>query len=154
MIININGWPGVGKLTVAQRLKEVIGGRLLDNHTIFNGLQLMPVPNRRVLRDRARGTQIAFARASKLPPDVPLTLTSAYADTSFGRENWAAIRALASARSSLLCNIVLDCSLDETSDGSNHRNALNYGSSLSQKCLLQRAKLLNRWRPEVITAFD
>jgi hypothetical protein len=98
--------------------------------------------------------EIAFARASKLPPDVQLTLTSAYADTSFGRENWAAIRALASARSSLLCNIVLDCSLDETSDGSNHRNALNYGSSLSQKCLLQRAKLLNRWRPEVITAFD
>ena len=36
MIININGWPGVGKLSVAELVVERIGGRLLDNQTIYN----------------------------------------------------------------------------------------------------------------------
>ncbi|MBM3548803.1 MAG: hypothetical protein FJX54_17815 [Alphaproteobacteria bacterium] len=36
MIVNINGWPDVGKLSVAEQLAKRIGGRLPNNHTIFN----------------------------------------------------------------------------------------------------------------------
>ncbi len=36
MILQINGWPGVGKLTVGRIVAKELGGRLLDNHTIYN----------------------------------------------------------------------------------------------------------------------
>lgn len=36
MIINLNGWPGVGKLTTARELSKLIDGKLLDNHTLLN----------------------------------------------------------------------------------------------------------------------
>ena len=36
MIVHINGHPGVGKLTIARELVALIGGRLLDNHSIYN----------------------------------------------------------------------------------------------------------------------
>ena len=36
MIIHINGFPGVGKLTIAKILAEKLGARLLDNHSIYN----------------------------------------------------------------------------------------------------------------------
>jgi shikimate kinase len=36
MLINLNGWPGVGKLTVGRILAKTLGGRLLDNHTLLN----------------------------------------------------------------------------------------------------------------------
>ena len=114
MIININGWPGVGKLSVAEQLRQRVGGRLLDNHTIFNvafSLCEFRTPD---FYDTVRSVRrIAFAQAGKLPPDIPIVLTSAYADTPFGRENWAAIREMADARAVPLCNVVLDCALDE-----------------------------------------
>jgi dephospho-CoA kinase len=36
MIVHINGMPGVGKLTVARRLAEVLPGRLIDNHLLID----------------------------------------------------------------------------------------------------------------------
>jgi shikimate kinase len=34
MIIHINGYPGVGKLTIGRIVAEQLGGRLLDNHSV------------------------------------------------------------------------------------------------------------------------
>jgi shikimate kinase len=36
MIVSLNGWPGVGKLTVGLELADILEGRLLDSHTVFN----------------------------------------------------------------------------------------------------------------------
>ena len=36
MIIVLNGYPGVGKLTIGRALAETLKGRLLDIHTIYN----------------------------------------------------------------------------------------------------------------------
>lgn len=114
MIININGWPGVGKLSVAERLQQRIGGRLLDNHTIFNvAFSLCEFRTPEFFETVRAVREIAFATVGRLPPNVPITLTSAYADTPFGRENWLAIREMANARGVPLCNVVLDCSLEE-----------------------------------------
>jgi hypothetical protein len=114
MIININSWPGVGKLSVAQRLQQTIGGRLLDNHTVFNVAFSLCEFRSPEFFDTVRSVrQIAFTMACKVPPDIPIILTSAYANTPFGRENWAAIREVANARAVPLCNVVLDCSLDQ-----------------------------------------
>jgi hypothetical protein len=114
MIININGWPGVGKLSVAERLQRRIGGRLLDNHTIFNvafSLCEFRTPEFYETVRALRG--VAFARASKVPAETSIILTSAYSNSPFGQENWTAIRELANARGTLLCNVVMDCSLAE-----------------------------------------
>jgi hypothetical protein len=114
MIININGWPGVGKLTVAEQLQRRIGGRLLDNHAIFNVAFCLCEFRTPEFFETVRSVRrIAFAQASRVPAGIPITLTSAYADTPFGRENWAAIREIANAREVPLCNVVLDCSLSE-----------------------------------------
>jgi len=114
MIININSWPGVGKLSVAERLQPRIGGRLLDNHTIFNVAFSLCEFRSPEFFDTVRAVRrIGFTVASKVPPSIPIILTSAYANTPFGQENWAAIRELANVRAVPLCNVVLDCSLDE-----------------------------------------
>src|SRR5262245_39734913 len=114
MIININGWPGIGKLSVAELLHRRIGGHLLDNHAIYNVAFSLCAFGTPEFFDTVRAVRhIAFARASKIPADTPIILTSAYADTPFGRENWAAIRAVANSRGTPLCNVVLDCSLEE-----------------------------------------
>ena len=114
MIININGWPGVGKLSVVERLRQGIGGRLLDNHTIFNvALSLCEFGTPEFFEMVRAVRKIAFTAVTNLPLSIPVVLTSAYANTPFGRENWTAIRDMANARASPLCNIVLDCSLDE-----------------------------------------
>lgn len=34
--LHINGHPGVGKLTVVELLRERVGARLLDNHSVYN----------------------------------------------------------------------------------------------------------------------
>jgi hypothetical protein len=114
MIININGWPGTGKLSVAQQLVGRIGGRLLDNHIIYDvALSLCEFGTPEFYETVRAVRDAAFARVVRLATDVPVILTSAYADTPFGRENWALIRRVADQRRSSLCIVVLDCSLNE-----------------------------------------
>jgi hypothetical protein len=114
MIVNINAWPGVGKLSVAELLHRRIGGYLLENHAIYNVAFGLCAFGSVEFYDTVRAVQrIAFARAGDIGPDVPIILTSAYAETPFGRENWAAIRALADHRRAPLCNVVLECALEE-----------------------------------------
>jgi hypothetical protein len=114
MIININGWPGVGKLSVAECLQQRIGGRLLDNHAIYNvAFSLCDFRTPEFFETVRAVRELAFARAAKVPATISIILTSAYSDTPFGRENWAAIREMANARGSRLCNVVLDCALAE-----------------------------------------
>ena len=36
MMIHLNGYPGVGKLTVGRLLAQRLGGRLLDNHAMYD----------------------------------------------------------------------------------------------------------------------
>ncbi|MCK1573902.1 AAA family ATPase [Bradyrhizobium sp. 174] len=114
MIININSWPGVGKLSVAELLQRRIGGRLLDNHAIYNvAFGLCDFGSPEFFETVRAVRRVAFNQASKIPASTPIILTSAYANTPFGRENWAAIRAMADARSTPLCNVVLDCAIEE-----------------------------------------
>ena len=114
MIININGWPGIGKLSVAEHLIKHIGGRLLDNHAIFNVAFSLCEFRTPPFYETVRAVRdIAFMRVTTLAVDIPVALTSAYADTPFGRENWAAIRKMADTRGSPLGVVVLDCSLAE-----------------------------------------
>jgi hypothetical protein len=110
MIIHLNGWPGVGKLTIARLLRDSLGARLLDNHTVFNvafALTEFRSPEfyaaARTVRDAA------FDCASFVPPHVPIIMTNAVSRNDWGEENWNAVKALARRGKRRLLAVVLSC---------------------------------------------
>ena len=115
MIIHINGWPGVGKLTVARVLAQTLGARLLDNHTLHD------VPGRLCERNteeywrlyyRVRAVAYDWVRA--MPADQVLVMTNALlTESEREQEAWLAVKQLAASRSDTLVAITLDCTLDE-----------------------------------------
>jgi hypothetical protein len=115
MIIFLNGWPGVGKLTVARHLVVATGGRLLDAHTIYNVAFYLTEFRTPAFYETVRGVRdIAFARVAELPPFTPVVMTNAFAaDSDWALENWKAVRVLADRRGSKLFFVELDCSPDE-----------------------------------------
>jgi predicted kinase len=114
MIININSWPGVGKLTLARHLQKLIGGRLLDNHTVFNvAFSLCEFRSPEFYETVRAVRHVAYEAAARLPAHIPVILTSAYSQGPWSQENWGATVAMASKRGSQLYSVVLDCSLDE-----------------------------------------
>lgn len=115
MIVHINSYPGVGKLTIARELVELIGGRLLDNHTIYNvALALTERKSDEYFRALRAVRKVAFDLVLRLPFNEPVTVTNVhFADFDWANENWDAIRALANARGVPLFAVVLSCSPEE-----------------------------------------
>lgn len=110
MIIHLNGWPGVGKLTIGRLLRDRLGGRLLDNHTVFNvafALTSFRSPEFYAAARMARDA--AYECAAAVPNDVPLIMTNALSNGDWGHENWAAVRALAWRRGVRLLAVTLGC---------------------------------------------
>ncbi|MDB5580858.1 MAG: hypothetical protein JWR80_6034 [Bradyrhizobium sp.] len=117
MIINLNGWPGVGKLTIGLELAELIGARLLDNHSLLNiAIALTDHPSPAYYEAVRALTDVAFRYALALPPRTPLILTSVNAtggSSGYARQHWTAVRNLAAARDVPLVAITLECLPDE-----------------------------------------
>jgi hypothetical protein len=115
MIIHINGRPGVGKLTIGTILAEFIGGRLLDNHSIYNVAFALTEFRSKRFYDTVRVVRdLAFQRVLELPPATPVILTNWYsADSDWGNENWDAVITLARKRPSGLSIVILSCSTEE-----------------------------------------
>lgn len=85
MIIHLNGYPGVGKLTVGRILARRLGGRLLDNHAIYD-VAFALAEFRSPAWDRlARGVRdVAFQGVEALSPQVPVITTNACSDSDWG----------------------------------------------------------------------
>jgi cytidylate kinase len=67
MILQINGWPGVGKLTVGRIIAKELGGRLLDNHTIYNPAFALTEFRSPAFYDTVRAVRdVAFQRAAEI----------------------------------------------------------------------------------------
>ena len=115
MIIHINSYAGVGKLTIATVLAETLGARLLDNHSIYNvAFSLTEFRSKEFYGTVRAVRDIAFQRVVDLPADVPVILTNWYSqDSDWGHENWDKIIALARKRGSPLYIVVLSCSPEE-----------------------------------------
>ena len=117
MIVNLNGWPGVGKLTIARELSKLIGGTVLDNHTILNvgsAVARKGTPEFYAVVRAVRA--VAFGAILKLPPGVPVILTNVVARggaSGFLEENWLSVVALAKARNCSLFSVTLTCSAAE-----------------------------------------
>lgn len=113
MIISINGWPGVGKLTVALELADRLDARLLDNHSLFNVAIALTDYGRSTYYDTARAARgIAFKQVLALKPGISVILTNVIATggpSDFAHEHWQAIRNLAETRGTPLVSIMLNC---------------------------------------------
>lgn len=117
MLINLNGWPGVGKLTVGRALAKELGGRLLDNHTILNVASALTEHGSQEYYDLARAVRsVAFDCIAQLPSTAPIVLTNVVArggTSGFLEENWQAIIKLAKIRACDLYSVTLVCSSEE-----------------------------------------
>lgn len=117
MIINLNGWPGVGKLTTARELSTLINGRLLDNHTVLNLGKALARDGSPEFYGLVRAVRsVAFDAVLELPQTVPVIFTNVVArggTSGFLEENWRAIIDLAHARKTDLYSVTLTCSAVE-----------------------------------------
>lgn len=117
MIINLNGWPGVGKLTTARELSKLADAKLLDNHTLLNvGKALARDGSPEFYRLVRAVRSIAFDAILELPPTIPIIFTNVVArggTSGFLEENWNAIVDLAHRRKSRLLSVTLTCTAAE-----------------------------------------
>ena len=115
VIIHINGFPGVGKLTIAKILAEKLSARLLDNHSIYNVALAMTEFKSPEYYDTIRAVrEIAYRRVLEVPAGIPVILTNAHSSkTAWGNECWDAAIDLARSREAKLLIVVLECSLEE-----------------------------------------
>ena len=132
MIIHINGWPGVGKLTVAREVARKLGARMLDNHTLHDvAIRLCDrgTPEYWDLYYQVR--DVAYHRVRAMPAGQTLVMTNALlAESAREREAWEAVKQLAADRSDALVAVTLECSLDENvqrvrSDERRHRKLID-----------------------------
>ena len=115
MIIHINSYPGVGKLTIGRALADLIGGRLLDNHSVFNVAFALTEFKSSAFYDTVREVrEIAYRRILDLPREVPVVLTNWYSrGSAWGEENWDRAIALARERECALNVVTLACQPEE-----------------------------------------
>jgi len=141
MLVNISGWPGVGKLTTGRELQAILGGKLLDNHTILNVGRALAEGGTAEYYDLVRAVRsLAFAAILKLPSDLPVILTSVVArggSSGFLEENWQAIIDLAQARNCPLFSVTLTCSPIENARRIVSEDRGNRGKS-------RKAEILNK----------
>lgn len=76
MLIVLNGYPGVGKLTIGQALAPLIGAKLLDIHSVYNVAFALTDFKSDAFYETIRSVQeIADRRIFDLPAGVPVVLT-------------------------------------------------------------------------------
>lgn len=77
IIVVLNGYPGVGKLTIARALAEILNGRLLDIHTISNlAFALTEFRSPEFWETVEQVETIAHKLVLKLPADQPVVFTT------------------------------------------------------------------------------
>jgi deoxyadenosine/deoxycytidine kinase len=138
MIIHLNGFPGVGKLTIARELAALLKGHLVDNHSLINAVYAAGWAHGspEYLDLHARITREIYADLSKHPKDAIQIFTNALtAELPEDRARVDRIRALAETRGVPFVPVTLDCEL-----GENIRRLQFPERSLKQK--LRDAKIL------------
>jgi hypothetical protein len=115
MIVELNGLAGVGKFTIGRSLAESLGGRLIDNHTIYNPAFAATEFRSEAFYQTVRTIRdITFSQAATLPIGTAIVLTVAPGRNPYWGQEWqAAIRQLADQRACKLYGIHLVCSPGE-----------------------------------------
>jgi len=114
MIVVLNGYPGVGKLTIGRKLADLLDGKLLDIHSVYNvAFALTEFKSPEFRETVAKVETIAHELILKLPVGQPVVLTTVLAGSGeWGDEEWGRIVALGQARPPF-CVVHVECSLEE-----------------------------------------
>lgn len=114
MIIVLNGYPGVGKLTIGQELISILSGRLLDIHSIYNvAFALTEFKSPEFIDTVEKIETIAHDLILKLPAEIPVVLTTVLAGNSeWGDAEWRRIVCLGRQRGPLFV-VHVHCDLEE-----------------------------------------
>ena len=117
MIVNVNGWPGAGKLTVASHLVILLNARLIDNHQFIDLASIVEERGTTSYYSTVRKLrQIIFQRVLELPSSQPIVLTNVVVHptkSGFSEENWFAVQNLAAQRQCHLFAVRLTPSIEE-----------------------------------------
>lgn len=115
MIIHLNGWPGVGKLTIGRLLATDLGARLIHNHLLHDvaiGCTSINDPARWPLYEAVRSA--AYQTLAERPANETFVMTNALcAGAPREREAWNHVVDLAIARNVPLIPIVLVADIEE-----------------------------------------
>ncbi|MGF6227644.1 putative kinase [Inquilinus ginsengisoli] len=110
MIVHLNGWPGVGKLTVARLLAPRLQARLIDNHLLHDvAIRCAGIddPARWPLYETVRAA--AYQVLADRPRSETFVMTNALCIGSpREREAWRQVVALAETRAVPLVPVVLE----------------------------------------------
>ncbi|MCA1439957.1 AAA family ATPase [Ensifer sp. IC4062] len=114
MIIVLNGYPGVGKLTIGQELISKISGRLLDIHSVYNvAFALTEFKSPDFIETVEKIEAIAHDLILKLPAEIPVVLTTVLAGSSdWGDREWQRIVRLGRERGPLFV-VHIHCDVEE-----------------------------------------
>jgi hypothetical protein len=114
LIIVLNGYPGVGKLTIGQALISKISGRLLDIHSVYNvAFALTEFGSPEFIEAVEKIESVAHDLVRKLPVEIPVVLTTVLAgNTDWGDAEWQRIVRLGHERGPLFV-VHVHCDLDE-----------------------------------------
>lgn len=114
MIIVLNGYPGVGKLTIGRKLASVLHGKLLDIHTIYNVAFALTEFRSPEFREAVKKVEaIAHDLIYRLPQDQPVVLTTVLAgDSELANAEWNRMEQLGEARPPF-CVVHITCDLKE-----------------------------------------
>ncbi len=118
MIIVLNGYPGVGKLTIGRELAASMGGRMLDIHSVYNvAIALTEFKSPEFIETVEEIESIAHNLIRKLPAEQPVVLTTVLTESGhgadeWGRQEWRRITELAGQRPPLFV-VHVSCDLQE-----------------------------------------
>ncbi|MEM8848472.1 MAG: AAA family ATPase [Pseudomonadota bacterium] len=114
MIVVLNGYPGVGKLTIGRHLARRLGGRLVDIHTLYNLAFALTEFGTPAFRETvARVEAIADDLIGRLPPGEPVVFTTVLTGSGdWAQEEWGRFERRGAARGPL-CMVHLWCDLEE-----------------------------------------
>lgn len=115
MLIHINGFPGVGKLTVARELEKITGGRLIDNHAIINLAYLVTEHGTPEFFDLHKNLTLTLYKtlANVKGLDLLIFTNAQAAELPEDVERLERISDLAAARKETFVPVVLTCQQDE-----------------------------------------
>ncbi|MEP3638081.1 MAG: AAA family ATPase [Paracoccaceae bacterium] len=146
MIIVLNGYSGVGKLTIGRKLASVLQGRLLDIHTVYNvafALTEFKTPEFKATVEKVEA--IAHDLIYKLPQDQPVVLTTVLAgDSEWGDAEWQRLVELGKVRPPF-CVVHVSCDL-----GENTRRIQSEERDLKQKPRDPEMALRNQTEAKVL----
>ncbi|WP_341366407.1 AAA family ATPase [Yoonia sp. BS5-3] len=114
MIIVLNGYPGVGKLTVGRELAVLLKARLVDIHTLYNLAFALTEFRTPEFRETVRRVEaIADELIAALPSGTPVIFTTVLTgETEWAMEEWRRFLERSDRRPPLVM-VHIACDLEE-----------------------------------------